>query len=487
MSEDETVHPFTEQQREDSLGKANEPERSTESCISEYKETMTKGKEVEKIFHKMQARTEIKSTDSCYSMAHVLEKASKIFLESIEDLEDSDSNPNTDNCGRLSEPLDRDVTNIMVSKIKTSINNTLHEVVASTSDALNKDSRLQDDINEKNGNNYSSTEMDSVLSQMTVNDKAIQYDSLDECTYICNAKQTSPSHNTSIMNSNILLCKQISTSLGEVQSDNSITNKCSEQVNNFSTSENIPPLHASFCNSSGVNTHITNEESINTSPLVRNLNSYEKIPCKDRNDITSTCPNKNNSRLREMSTRTPEISSLNTENVNESQSIDLKDIHITREKQRDSHTSKTTGEEFVVVAELENIPLKEREDPLRARGEMSAKGNTEELCSLPIKTNEDCENISVRPCFQLATMDKKAKKMQVQLNLPRVCQGEMQTLCASTSEMASISKEKLLLQKINDSQNSRESGQTMNIYTAVEEGTLGKKLFNHLKLLQSIE
>ncbi|XP_020651261.3 coiled-coil domain-containing protein 73 isoform X1 [Pogona vitticeps] len=442
VCEDETVHPFNEQEREGSLGKTNfiESGRSTESYISEYKETMTKGKEVE-----------------------------KILLESIEDSENSVPNQNADYDRRLSKPPDRVVTNEMVSEIQASINNTLHEVVSSTSGVLSKDSKLQDVINEKTVN--SSTETESVLSQITMNEKGAQHESLDKGTYICNAKQTSQNHSTS---------KQKNTPLGEVHSDNSSTNNtCSEQVNSFNTSENIIPLHASFCKNSGINPHITND-SISKSPLVKNLNACEKNSCKDINKITSKCSNKNSSILREMGTKTAEISCLYTENVHASQSAGLKDNHITREKQRDFHTSKTTSEEFVVVAEQENISLNEKEEPLRGtiRGEISTKEDIEELCSLPIKTTEDFINRSVRPCCQLGTMGEKAKKIAVELNLPRVCQGEIQTLCASTSEMASFLKENLLLQEINDSQNSKGSVQTMNLHTAVKEETLASTHYN---------
>ncbi|KAJ7344512.1 hypothetical protein JRQ81_000462 [Phrynocephalus forsythii] len=459
VKEDETLHPFTEQQREASLGKANffEPGRSTGSSISDDKETMTKGKEVEKTVHEMQARTEIKSTDNCYSLAQFLEKEHKIFLENI------DSNPNTDHFGRLGEPLNRDATNEMVSEIKASINNIFHETVGSTSYALSKDSKLQDDINENIVNNYSSAETDSALSQMTVNGKAIQHDSLDECSFICNTKQASPSHNTSIRMSSLVLCKQTNTSLGEVHSDSSsANNRCSEQVNVFRTSDNKSPLHA-ICNNSGVNAPVINDDNINQAPHVGNLNSYEKNPCQDINGITSKCSNKNSSGLREMSSKTPEISFLNTENVHESQKVGLEDNHNRRDEKRDFLTSKTIGEEFVVIAEQVDIPSNEKEQTLRdrVREEMSGKENTEELCSLPIRTTEDFVNGSVRSRFALAPTDNKTKTIAVQLNLPSVCQSEIQAVCASTSEMASSLKQKLLIQEINDSQNSRESGQSM--------------------------
>ncbi|XP_062974491.1 coiled-coil domain-containing protein 73 [Elgaria multicarinata webbii] len=484
MNENDTVHTFKKNQRETSEGQALctvdfiTPGLSCGSSVAQSEETAAKGKVDKEFFNKIQARIEMKSSASCNSLGQFPVDESKMLLDSVHVLDHL--NPDTDYGTKHNKQLQGGVTNEFVSEVNENTNYTLHEGASSTSETLSKESKIQDNsTNEKATNNYLETEIDSILSQTTESDSILHNDGLAECNDICKAEQTS-SDSSSCRTSNILLCEQINTYLEEKHSDSACqNNKSCDQSSTSSKPENTPSLHTSFCIDLDINTHMTNNENINHLPLTRHFNLNTKSPSKDINEMPSFkhC-DKDSSKMGEVSAKISEGTNKalppNTENLYESWTVDLKPNEVTTDKQREFHTSKTTGEQFIMVCDKENIPLKEKEGSLRntVTGEMIAEQNTEESYSLPIKTTEDLVNRSGKSSFDLPTMNKKPERTSAYLNLPRIWQGENPTVCASSSKMPLSLKEKLPSQEIKNTQNSRELGETMKKHDAIREQTL---------------
>nr|XP_028585920.1 coiled-coil domain-containing protein 73 isoform X2 [Podarcis muralis]XP_028585928.1 coiled-coil domain-containing protein 73 isoform X2 [Podarcis muralis]XP_028585937.1 coiled-coil domain-containing protein 73 isoform X2 [Podarcis muralis]XP_028585947.1 coiled-coil domain-containing protein 73 isoform X2 [Podarcis muralis]XP_028585953.1 coiled-coil domain-containing protein 73 isoform X2 [Podarcis muralis]XP_028585962.1 coiled-coil domain-containing protein 73 isoform X2 [Podarcis muralis] len=477
MNEDNAVCHFNKNRKEASPSKVIctahfiTPELTCGSGVAGCGGTAAEGKEDRKEFDKIQTRIEVNSSNSCYSLV----EEPKMLLESTAALDCS--TPDTDHCTKLNEHLERNVRNEFIFEINENINNAPHEGASSTNKALAEESKVQDiATGEEITNGLSKTETSSILSQKVENNYTnlhnVCFDRYDD---IC--KET-PSQSFSSTTSNILLCKESNTNPEEIHSDNACEhNKCCEQSSTCSTQEKIPPSPASSNDNLGVNTLITTDGNMNHLPLIMNFNLNAENSSKYINDIPSRQSDKDDSILTEVTEETPESTneslSLHPENGCESQIEDLKVNKFAEDEQKEFHTSKTTCEQSFVVCEKQGIQIKEREEPSSGPDtrEMVVKGSTEDSCSLSIKTREDLVNRSGWPPFDSATMDKKAEKTSADSNLPRVCEGEIQTVCNSTSEKVPSLKEKLLSQEVKN-QSSWEVEQTMNMNAAVREDTL---------------
>uniref|UniRef100_A0A670HMG7 Coiled-coil domain containing 73 n=1 Tax=Podarcis muralis TaxID=64176 RepID=A0A670HMG7_PODMU len=469
MNEDNAVCHFNKNRKEASPSKVIctahfiTPELTCGSGVAGCGGTAAEGKEDRKEFDKIQTRIEVNSSNSCYSLV----EEPKMLLESTAALDCS--TPDTDHCTKLNEHLERNVRNEFIFEINENINNAPHEGASSTNKALAEESKVQDiATGEEITNGLSKTETSSILSQKVENNY----------TNLHNVQSFSST------TSNILLCKESNTNPEEIHSDNACEhNKCCEQSSTCSTQEKIPPSPASSNDNLGVNTLITTDGNMNHLPLIMNFNLNAENSSKYINDIPSRQSDKDDSILTEVTEETPESTneslSLHPENGCESQIEDLKVNKFAEDEQKEFHTSKTTCEQSFVVCEKQGIQIKEREEPSSGPDtrEMVVKGSTEDSCSLSIKTREDLVNRSGWPPFDSATMDKKAEKTSADSNLPRVCEGEIQTVCNSTSEKVPSLKEKLLSQEVKN-QSSWEVEQTMNMNAAVREDTLGKTLIS---------
>ncbi|XP_061468764.1 coiled-coil domain-containing protein 73-like [Rhineura floridana] len=478
MNKDKTSCPFKKNQREASVSKALcttnsvTSELTCGSCAADCGETAAEGKVGKNIFDKIQTRIETNSLNSYCSLM----EEHKMLLESTAALDCSI--PDTDHWTKLNEHLDGSVENEFISEINENINNTPPERTLSVNEALSEESKVQyNAASEKTSNSCSKVEINPTLLQKLENNyTSFQNDGFDKCSDICKAEET-PSQSSSYITSNIILCKQINTYPEEMHSASACkNNRCCEQSSTCSTPEKTPPSLAFSYNNLGINTLITTGGNINNLPQVRNFNlSAENSKSKDKNETPTNQSDKDNSRLREMIEKTPEstnkVLSLSTENVRESQTEDLKANKVTRDKQKEFHMSRTTGEQFFVVCEKENILLKEWEGPLSrpATVEMVVEGSTEEPCSLPIKTTQDVINRSGQSLLHLPTTDKPLPKTTANLKLPRVCQGEIQTMC--NSKMPLSLKEKLFSQEVKNAHRSFEVAQ-MNMHAVVREETL---------------
>ncbi|XP_033007476.1 coiled-coil domain-containing protein 73 isoform X2 [Lacerta agilis] len=473
MNEDNVVCHFNKNRKEASPGKVIctahfiSPELTCGSGVAGCGATAAEGKEDRKEFDKIQTRIEVNSSNSCYSLV----EEPKMLLESTAALDCS--TPDTDHWTKLNEHLESNGRNKFISEINENINNASHEGDSSTNKALTEKSIVQDiATSEEITNGLLKTEISSILSQKLENNYTNLHNvCVDKYDYIC--KET-PSQSSSSTISNIFLCKESNTNPEEIHSDNAgENNKCCEQ----STQEKIPPSPASSNDNLGVNTLITTDGNMNHLPLIMNFNLNAENSSNYINEISSRQSDKDDSILTEVTEKSPESTneslSLNTENVCESQIEGLKVNKFAEDEQKELHISKATGEQSIVVCEKQGIQIKEREEPSSTPDtrEMVVKGNTEESCSLSIKTREDLVNRSGWPPFDTPTMDKKAKKTSADLNLPRVCEGEIQTVCNSTLKKVPSLKEKLLLQEVKK-QSSWEVEQTMNMNAAVREDTL---------------
>ncbi|XP_034974022.2 coiled-coil domain-containing protein 73 [Zootoca vivipara] len=474
MNEDNAVCHFNKNQKEASPGKVIctahfiTPELTCGSGVG-CAGTAAEGKEDRKEFDKIQTRIEVNS-NSCYSLV----EEPKMLLDSTAALDRS--TPDTDHWTKLNEHLERNVRNKFIYETAENINNASHEGASSTNKALTKESKVQDiATSEEIINGLSKTEISSILSQKVENNYTnlnnVCFDKYDD---IC--KET-PSQSSSSTISNILLCKESNTNPEEIHSDNACeNNKCCEQSSTCTTREKIPPSPASSNDNLGVNTLITTDGNMNHLPLIMNFNLIAENSSKYRNEIPSRQSDKDDSILTEVTEKTPESTneslSLNPENVCESPIEGLKVNKFAEDEQKELHISKTTGEHSIVVCEKQGIQIK-REEPSSSPDtrEMVVKGSTEESCSLSKKTREDLVNTSGCPPFDSPNMDKKAEKTSADLNLPRLCEGEIQTVCNSTSKKVPSLKEKLLSQEVKK-QSSWEVEETMNMNAAVREVTL---------------
>ncbi|XP_042328249.1 coiled-coil domain-containing protein 73 isoform X3 [Sceloporus undulatus] len=466
VNEDDKVCPLKPKQREHSVGMPFctvnfiTPVSTSRPFIAECKETTTKGKADKKIFDRTETKKDLKGLDGC-SLTEFPVEDLKMLLDSGDDF--GSSNQDTPHSPKLNKHLpDRGIANEFA--FERNENNILHEEVSSASEVLSKKDC------ELSINNFLNTEKDSVSSQMILSHMNIPNN--DACSEFCKAKQTPPSHNTSCVNSQLLLCKQINNSLEEIYTDNTCRNDgfC-EQISSFYTTENVPPVHASLDNLLGENTYNNNDVSANNLLIVGDSNLRDENPSKDANEMTKTYSDKDSSELREESVY--KVLLLHGENVHGSQTIDVTTHQVTRDEESELHT--VTDKPIIMGCDVENISLKEKEELLKSivTEEITAEGNsTDKSCSLPIKTTEYSIQGNVMSSVSIATRDKITKKNSVKVNLLMVYQNEIQGVCASASKQFFSMKENPLSQELKNSQNSKEIGETMNIYAAIKEDSL---------------
>nr|XP_016848392.1 PREDICTED: uncharacterized protein LOC103278275 [Anolis carolinensis] len=323
VNEDNKVCPLKTKQKELSVGiplytiGVITPEPADGSCIAEGEETTTERKADEIVFDKIEVRGD-NSENYCSSAEFPVEDC-KMLLESTEDL--GNSNQNTYFSTKPNKHLDGSIRNKFASEKTEIINCTIHEEASSASeDCGKKDS-------EHNTNAHMNSESYSVYD--SVNHTNFHPDGLDECSEVCKAKQISPSHK------NCECCKKISS---------------------FYTQEDTPPLHASLNNQLGKNSHINNEENLRN----RNLNAENSF--KDVNEIAEKYSDKDSSKLKEESIN--KVFLLNSENVHESQTVDVSIQQVNRDEEREFHT---VDDQFIISGNSVNISLKERQESLKGK------------------------------------------------------------------------------------------------------------------------
>ncbi|XP_067322965.1 coiled-coil domain-containing protein 73 [Anolis sagrei] len=439
VNEDNKVCPLKPKQKELSVSitlytvSVNTPEPADRSCVAEGEETTTERKADEKKFDKTEVRRD-NSENYCSSAEFPVEDC-KMPLESAEDLDNS--NQDTYHSTKPNKHLDGSIANKFASEKTNIINCAIHEEASSASeDHDKKDS-------EHNINAHVNTKSYSVPSQMIVSHTNFHPDSLDECSEICNTKQISPSHKNA---------------------------ECREQISSFYPQEDTPPLHASFNNQLGGNSHINNEENFNNSLIVRNPNLNAENSFKDVNEMPKKDFDKDGSKLKEESTN--KIFLLNSENVHESQTVDVSTQQVNRDEEREFHT---IDDRFMICGDADNILLKERQESLEGKlaEEIISEGNSiDRTCSLPIKTTEHSVQRNAIAALDFAIINKITKKT--------VCQDDIERVCSSISKPAFPIKVKPLLQEFKNSQNSREIGQIMNIHAFLKEEPLESTYSNRV-------
>ncbi|KAF7245592.1 Coiled-coil domain-containing protein 73 [Varanus komodoensis] len=290
MTEDDTDNLIKKNQTEASAGKALctvdfiTPGLNCGPNAAECEEKATKEKLGNRLFDKIQASIEIKSSSSCYSLVQIPGEEPKRLLDSVH------FNPDTDTQTKVNKHLEGGVPNDFFSGINEKTNYTLHETASSTSETLIESKQLGSNICEKASNNSSETEMFSALSQTTESGTAFHNYSLAKSSGICKVEQTSPSNSTSCVNCNILLCGQMNTYLKEKDSDIACQdNTYGDQSSAFSPQENCV----------GVNTH-TNNENMNHLSLVKNLDLNAENPSKEISEMPRKHCDKDNSILEEV-------------------------------------------------------------------------------------------------------------------------------------------------------------------------------------------
>lgn len=390
------------------------PGMTSGSCVADCEEAAANEREGNFLSNEIHAKVEIKPPSSCHSIVPI--KDPKMLQETLV----SKTNENMSNEGSF------------------------------TSEPLTKESKVQNNAaSEKTTNNHS--QVNSIVLSQTIehNHPTFYSDGLKQSSDIRKAEKMSPVQSTDCVTSKTHVYKQINTYNEEIHIDDPYKNNKCELSSTCNTPENMPHLHTSFYNSINLNFHVTSDENTHNMPLEGNLNANAEELSKHID--VSEMPNKpleeDNLRLPEISTNTPkhtiEVLPISTEN--ESQTVDLKMEKITRNKQKESHASKSS-EQFLVEGSLCGT----------VTGEMTEEENMGKLCSSSTEISGDLLNGNGKSCSDLSRKDKTVKKS----DLPGGCQGKSQIDSVSISKMTFFLKEQLCTQEIKN-YHSRKIGENM--------------------------
>ncbi|XP_039211921.1 coiled-coil domain-containing protein 73 isoform X2 [Crotalus tigris] len=299
--------------------------------------------------------------------------------------------------GHSVDHLGAGVANEGISESPENINNTIHKEDYLANKEISEEPKEQIKIAcEKTANNHMKSEMDSILLP------AINTGNLDKYNDISNEEKTSPKHN-------------------------------------ISANKNI-----------GINIHI--DENINNLLLGRALSTensatgVHEMPSKHFDNYSSE--------LKEVNTK---ILLLDTQDIHESETGDMKINEVAKDKQINTHTSKDNSEQFTEFLNEE----KEREKSLNTMmKKITVEESTKQSCSLLMKTTENLINRNRRLSFNLPVVEEKTEY----LDLSRKRQEEIQIMPVSL-------KERPLSQEMKTAQSSRKIDKIINMPSDVRQET----------------
>ncbi|KAL7992205.1 hypothetical protein Chor_016461 [Crotalus horridus] len=299
--------------------------------------------------------------------------------------------------GHSIDHLGAGVANEGISESTENINNTIHKEDYLANKEISEEPKEQIKIAcEKTANNHMKSEMDSILLP------AINTGNLDKYNDISNEEKTSPKHN-------------------------------------ISANKNI-----------GINIHI--DENINNLLLGRALSTensatgVHEMPSKHFDNYSSE--------LKEVNTK---ILLLDSQDIHESETGDMKINEVAKDKQINTHTSKDNSEQFTEFLNEE----KEREKSLNTMmKKITVEESTKQSCSLLMKTTENLINRNRRLSFNLPVVEEKTEY----LDLSRKRQEEIQIMPVSL-------KERPLSQEMKTAQSSRKIDKIINMPSDVRQET----------------